>query len=103
MEYYNICLEEVKNYEEDNNGKIDKSLLNYYYELSFEDFILIFSCLVHYYTGLEVKLELREKNSNDVCLLLFCDEEIYEKLADFFGYELQLKPYALNYKESSGL
>ena len=99
IEYFNICSEEIKNYDEKNNNKIDKSLLQNYYELTFEDFILIFSCIVHYYTGLEIKLELKDEESEEVYLLLFCKgEETYEKLADYFGYELQLKPYALNYK-----
>ena len=100
IDYFNICSIEIQNYEE-NNEKIDKSLLKYYYELSFEDFILIFSCIINYYTGLEIKLELRNETSKEVFLSLFCNEENYEKLADFFGYELQLKPYALNYKESN--
>ena len=102
IEYFNICSNEIKDYEQNNNRIIDKSLLQYYHELSFEDFILIFSCIVHYYTGLEIKLELRDESSIEVFLLLFCNnEKNYEKIADFFGYELQLKPYALNYKEST--
>ena len=102
VEYYNICSEEFDLYKEENKYKIDKSLYRYYYELSFEDFILIFSSIVNYFTGLEIKLELKDSTSKDVYLLLYCEgEETYEKLADFFGYELQLKPYALNYKETS--
>ena len=100
-EYYNICLEELEKYKEEKENYMDKSILRYYYELSFEDFILIFSCIVNYFTGLEIKLELRSSTSKDVFLLLYCNgEETYEKLADFFGYELQLKPYALNYREA---
>ena len=100
-EYYEICLEEVEKYKEEKENYLDKSILRYYYELSFEDFILIFSCIVNYFTGLEIKLELRNSTSKDVFLLLYCNgEETYEKLADFFGYELQLKPYALNYRET---
>ena len=101
-EYYDICFEELNKYQENQNNNVDKSLSRYYYELSFEDFILIFSCIVNYFTGLEIKLELRNSSSKDVYLLLYCEgEETYEKLADFFGYELQLKPYALNYQEIS--
>ena len=100
LEYFNICSIEIENYEENNNERIDKSLLQHYYELKFEDFILIISCIISYYTGLDIKLELRDESSTDVLLSLFCNEENYEKLADFFAYELQLKPYALNYKES---
>ena len=101
LDYFNICSIEIENYKEKYNDNIDKSLLNYYHELSFEDFILIFSCIIHYYTGLEIKLELKDESSEEVFLLLFCeDEKNYEKIADFFGYELQLKPYALNYKEN---
>ena len=102
LEYYNICSDEIDKNDDYYRSKIDKSLLKYYYELSFEDFILIFSCIVNYFTGLEMKLELRNSNSKDVFLLLYCEgEDTYEKLADFFGYELQLKPYALNYREAS--
>ena len=99
-EYYNICLSELEIYKEKEENKIDKSILKYYYELTFEDFILIFSCIVNYFTGLEIKLELSNSSSKDVFLLLYCNgEETYEKLADIFDYELQLKPYALNYRD----
>ena len=100
-EYYDICIEKLDNYKETKGTKnIDQSLLIYYYELSFEDFILIFSCIINYFTGLEIKLELRNITSKDVYLLLYCEgEETYEKLADFFDYELQLKPFALNYRD----
>ena len=67
IDYFNICSIEIQNYEE-NNEKIDKSLLKYYYELSFEDFIQIFSCIISYYTGLEIKLELRNETSKEVFL-----------------------------------
>ena len=103
LEYFNICSIEIENYEDNYNEKIDKSLLQYYYEINFEDFILIISCIISYYTGLEIKLELRDESSTDVFLSLFCNEKNYEKLADFFAYELQLKPYALNYKESGDI
>ena len=100
IEYFNICSEEIKIFKEKNYNKIDEGLFQYYYELTFEDFILIFSSIIHYYTGLEVKLELRDEKSKEIYLLIFCKgEETYEKLADYFGYELQLKPYALNYRE----
>ena len=99
-EYYNICIDELNVYKENQNNRIDKSLSRFYYELYFEDFILIFSCIINYFIGLEIKLELRDLSSKDVYLLLYCDgEKVYEKIADFFGYELQLKPYALNYRE----
>ena len=101
-EYYNACLEELNIYKDNDENKVDKSLLRHYYELTFEDFIFIFSCIVNYFTGLEIKLELRNSSSKDVFLLLFCNgEETYEKLADIFDYELQLKPYALNYRNES--
>ena len=104
IDYFNICTSEIQNFQEKNRKEFDKSLFQYYYELTFEDFILIISCIIHYYTGLEVKMELRDESSEDVFLSLFCNsEENYEKLADFFGYELQLKPYALNYKESGDI
>ena len=90
-EYYNACLEELNIYKDNEENKVDKSLLRHYYELTFEDFIFIFSCIVNYFTDLEIKLELRNSSSKDVFLLLFCNgEETYEKLADIFDYELQL-------------
>ena len=62
----------MQNYEENHHEKIDKSLLKYYYEYSFEDFILIFYCIISYCAGLEIKLELRNKVSIEVFLYLFC-------------------------------
>ena len=101
IEYYNICSKLFDKYKEEYLINIDKSIYKSYYEISFEDFIIIFSCIVNYFTGLEIKLELRDSYSKDVYLLLYCEEETYEKLADFFDYELQLKPYALNYRDTT--
>ena len=87
-EYYNRCLKAIQDVI--NRG------CKMYYEFSFEDFLLLFCSIVRYYTKIEIRLELRSKNSKKVMLILYCNSEAnFENLAEFFGYELQLKPYAL--------
>ena len=91
-EYYKKCLNTIR--------EMFDTELNYYYELSFEDFVLLFCSIIHYYTKIEIKLELRSRNSKKVMLSFYTTkEESYEAFADFFGYELQLKPYAQSYDE----
>ena len=65
----------------------------------YEDFIYIFCCFIHYFTGLKIKIELTNDNSEDILLFIYGDEDIYELISEFLGYELQLKPYALKYEE----
>lgn len=68
------------------------------YKLSFSDFVLLFCRIIHYMTEIDIKLEMRSKNSHKVMLNMFCkSNKQYKKLAKFFGYELQLKPYAWKY------
>ena len=87
-EYYNRCIKAIQDVI--NRG------CKMYYEFSFEDFLLLFCSIVRYYTKIEIRLELRSKNSKKVMLILYCNNEAnFENLAEFFGYELQLKPYAL--------
>ena len=71
-----------------------------FYEFSFEDFILLFCSIIKFYTGIKIKLELRDEKSKKVLLSLYIKkEEKFEIIAEFFGYELQLKPYALKFEE----
>lgn len=69
-----------------------------YIELEFEDFVLLFCSILRYYAKIRIKLELHI-NSKKVLLKFFCEEKTYNQLAEFFGYELQLKPYAYKYNE----
>ena len=73
---------------------------DHFYEFSFEDFILLFCSIIKFYTGIKIKLELRDEKSKKVLLSLYITkEEKFETIAEFFGYELQLKPYALKFEE----
>ena len=65
----------------------------------YEDFIFIFCCFIHYFTGLEIKIELSNDKSENIFLFIYGDNDKYELLSEFFGFELQLKPYALKYEE----
>ena len=65
----------------------------------YEDFIYIFCCFIHYFTGLKIKIELSNDKSEDIYLFIYGDDDIYEKTAEYFGFELQLKPYALKYED----
>ena len=77
-----------------NNIQKDNNNLFYY-----EDFIFIFCCFIHYFTGLKIKLELSNDKSENIYLFIYGDDDKYELISEFFGFELQLKPYALKYEE----
>ncbi len=70
---------------------------DFYYELDFEDLLLIICDVIKYYTKINIHLELGDLKTN-VFMIVYGDEKIYEKLSFLFQYELQLKPYALKYE-----
>ena len=65
----------------------------------YEDFIFIFCSFIHYFTGLTIKIELSNDKSENLFLFIYGDNDKYELISEFFGYELQLKAYALKYEE----
>ena len=100
--YENLIDLVIKNYIE---IKKEKNLLllndiqkdnNLFY---YEDFIFIFCSFIHYFTGLKIKIELSNDKSEDIFLFVYGDDDIYELIAEFYGFELQLKPYALKYED----
>ena len=46
IDYYNIYSNELNYFDEKKKKNIDYSFFEYYYELTFEDFIIIFSCIM---------------------------------------------------------
>ena len=100
--YENLIDLVIKNY---NEIKKEKNLLllndiqrdnNLFY---YEDFIFIFCSFIHYFTRLKIKIELSNDKSEDIFLFVYGDDEQYELIAEFYGFELQLKPYALKYED----
>ena len=89
-EYYNLCLNEENN---NNNNKIP-----FYYELIYEDFLLILCSILRFYTKMNMKLEVY-KNKKILLYFFVEDENLYKQYASFFTYDLQLKPYALKFEE----
>ena len=65
----------------------------------YEDFIFIFCCFIHYFTGLKIKIELSNDKSENIFLFIYGTNDTYELISEFFGFELQLKPYAIKYEE----
>ena len=68
-----------------------------YYEFHYEDFILIFCSVIRYFTGLNIKIEISDSAPKKILLIIYGNEDNYETFAEFFGFELQLKPYASKY------
>ncbi len=68
-----------------------------YYEFHYEDFILIFCSVIRYFTGLNIKIEISDAAPKKILLIIYGNEDNYETFAEFFGFELQLKPYASKY------
>ena len=91
-----------ENYESYNsNNQIYKKIKNDYDEdytfLNFEDFLLIFLKIIHYYTGLSIKIHFTEIEKT-LTISIFGSEEQIDKLAEKNKYELQLKNYAFKFK-----
>ena len=80
------------NYEKNNGNKEN----NFFY---FEDFIFIFCSFIRYFTGFKIKLEISNDINENIILFIYGEEDKYESLAEFFGFRLQLKPYALKYDD----
>ena len=86
--------------------KKEKNLLLYNEEQNnendlfyFEDFIFIFCSIIRYFTGFKIKLEISNDKQQNIILFIYGEEDKYESIAEFFGFELQLKPYALKYED----
>jgi len=89
-----IELKPEKNFLLNNNeANIDNSIFY------FEDFIFIFCSFIRYFTGFKIKLELSNDKNENIILFIYGEEDKYESIAEFFGFELQLKPYALKYED----
>ena len=89
-----IELKPEKNFLLNNNESNDNN--NHFY---FEDFIFIFCCFIRYFTGFKIKLEISNDKNQNIILFIYGEEDTYESIAEFFGFELQLKPYALKYED----
>ena len=67
--------------------------LGYYYELHYENIIFLMCCVIKFFTHLNIYLSF-ENNTNNLLFHIYGNEKIYDYLAENFGYELQLIPYA---------
>ena len=90
---------------EESYESIINSILKIYQEkkienkdkINFEDFIFIFASIIRFYSGLDIKLEFGAGFT--VFLYFYGNENIYDRLSEFFDYELQLKPFAFTYRK----
>ena len=89
-----IELRPEKNFLLNNNESNNNNDLFY-----FEDFIFIFCSFIRYFTGFKIKLEISNDKDENIILFIYGEEDKYESIAEFFGFELQLKPYALKYED----
>ena len=92
-DYFEKC---TKLYVSSNPDNTNSTYLQYY-EFHYEDFLLIFCSLIRYFTGLNIKIEISDIIPKKLLLIIYGNEENYETFAEFFGMELQLKPYAFKY------
>ena len=81
--------------------KIKTKDLNYYY-FDYEDFILIFTKIVQYYTQLNIAISFTDLPETFI-MQIFGDDEKLSKLAEKNEYELQMKFYGLKYQYFSDL
>ena len=77
--------------------KIHKEIEPYSY-LEYDDFVLIFSRILKYFTELDIQLSFTDL-PNSFGLSIYGNEKQLSKLAEKKEYELQLKNYALKYEK----
>ena len=77
--------------------KEKKEVDNYSY-LEYDDFVLIFSRIIKYFTQLDIQLSFTDL-PNSYALSIYGNEQQISKLAEKNEYELQLKNYALKYEK----
>ena len=77
--------------------KEKKEVDNYSY-LEYDDFVLIFSRIIKYFTQLDIQLSFTDL-PNSYGLSIYGNEQQLSKLAEKNEYELQLKNYALKYEK----
>lgn len=77
--------------------KIQKEIEPYSY-LEYDDFVLIFSRILKYFTELDIQLSFTDL-PNSFGLAIYGNEKQLSKLAEKKEYELQLKNYALKYEK----
>ena len=75
----------------------NKELDNYSY-LEYDDFVLIFSRILKYFTGLDIQLSFTEL-PNTFGLAIYGNEKQIDNLAEKNEYELQLKNYGIKYQK----
>ena len=74
-----------------------KEMESYSY-LEYDDFVLILSRILKYFTGLDVQLSFTDL-PNSFALSIYGNEKQIDKLAEKNEYELQLKNYAIKYEK----
>lgn len=113
-EYYEKCFQIYQSYSIKNNPSwrttnsitgasdesfslAEKNYFDFYTEFYYEDYIVILAQFITYYTNLKVRLELQNDNKKQAMMIIYGNNETYEKIANNLGYDLQLKPYAYKY------
>ena len=75
---------------------VEKLFITKYFKFTFEDFLIVLSKYLRLIVGMHVKLEFFE--NKEVFVYLFLKKKLYPILAEGMNYELQLKPYAYQYR-----
>lgn len=75
--------------------KFKTNFKEFYTALIFKYNLLVISRIYNFISGVTLKFEYF--NEHQIDLKIFTDEITYLKVADFFNYSLQLKPYAHKY------
>ena len=83
-------------------SKLIEKIINQYLKakkkslLIYDDFLILFCSILKYYSSLNFTLKFFNSKFN-IMIFVYGNETIYENLAEFFEYDLQLKPYAYMY------
>ena len=76
----------------------DNKEMEFFSYLEYDDFVLILSRILKYFTGLDIQLSFTDL-PNSFALSIYGNEKQIDKLAEKNEYELQLKNYAIKYEK----
>ncbi len=78
---------------------IQQKYYDEYFELDYEDFITIFCSIIRKYTGFDIHIsfDLYLYGKQEMMIIFTANDEILNKWAIHFKYELQLSPAAIDY------
>ena len=93
-----LKIKNLKLYERLNKASLRLTNKNFE-EFSYEGFLDVFCSIIIFYSHINIKIDFSAAK-NEILLYFYGSEAVYDKLANYFDYELQLAPRAIEYAKT---